>query len=170
MGVVANRRAWTKACGGVAVVALLMLAATALAGTRARDSDGHKPRRITVTVTPRQGPPGTRFLVTFKARNELRGKVFYDVEATGPEPAHFGDCDNDSSIFRHARRGHRVRVSLPSRRDTPHWCPGHYDGVVFLEDWRYGPFKEREKVVGEFSFDVTPAAPAPAPRSSPRAG
>jgi hypothetical protein len=87
------------------------------------------------------------------------------VEATGPEPAHFGDCDNDSSIFRHARRRHRVRVSVPGRRDSPHWCPGHYEGVIWLEDWRHGDFKEREKVVGEFSFEVR-AESAGAPRSA----
>src|SRR3954447_11824019 len=119
-----RRRIWVRACGG-AFVAIALAAATAVAaGSHARDSDGRRPRHVTVKVTPEQGPPGTRFLVSFKARNELRGRVFYDVEATGPEPPPFGDCDNDSAIFRHAHRGDRVRVRVPRRDVHPHWCPG----------------------------------------------
>lgn len=151
-------RAWIRACS-TATVATAIAAATAVAaGSQAHDSDGRKPRHVTVKVTPAQGPPATRFLVSFKARNELRGKVFYDVEATGPEPTNLGDCDNDAAIFRHAHRADRVRVRAPRRGVHPHWCPGHYEGTVFLEDWRYPPGKERDEAVGEFSFDVVPAS------------
>jgi hypothetical protein len=152
-------RFWIRLGAGLSVAALLA-GATAMASSRVnpRDSEGQKARRVNATVTPAQGPPGTRFLVSFKARNELRGKVFYDVEATGPEPAQFGDCDNDSAIFRHAHRGDRVRVRMPRRGVDPHWCPGRYEGTVFLEDWRHPPGKERDKAVGEFSFDVTEAS------------
>ena len=151
-------RLWVRAVLLLSAAALLLTAtASGFFRRHPHDSEGHKARRVNVTVTPDQGPPGTRFLVRFKARNELRGKVFYDVEATGPEPAHFGDCDSDSAIFRHAHRGDRVRVRVPQRDVDPHWCPGHYDGTVWLEDWRYPPFKERDKVVGEFSFDVIPS-------------
>jgi hypothetical protein len=134
-----------------------------------RDSNGRPARTVKVSVAPAIGAPDTHFVVKFKARNDARGKVFYDVEATGPEPAHFGDCDNDTAIFRHARRGAKVRVHIPSRRTRhPNWCAGHYDGILFLEDWRHGPGRERDKVVGEFSFEVR-ARSAPAPRSAPRA-
>jgi hypothetical protein len=126
----------------------------------ARDSSGQRPRQLgSITVTPAVGTPATRFLIEFKARNELRGAVFYDVEATGPEPEMFGDCDNDTAIFRHARRGQLVRVRTPSRRTRrPNWCAGRYKGVVWLEDWRHRPGQEREKVVGEFNFEVAPPA------------
>jgi hypothetical protein len=129
-----------------------------------RDSNGRPARAVKASAVPAIGAPDTRFVVRFKARNDARGKVFYDVEATGPEPAHFGDCDNDTSIFRHARRGDKVRVHIPSRRTKPHWCAGHYDGIVFFEDWRGGPGREREKVVGKYSFEVR-AKSAPKPRS-----
>ena len=125
-----------------------------------RDSDGKPVRAVKASAVPAIGAPDTRFVVRFKARNDARGKVFYDIEATGPEPAHFGDCDNDTVIFRHARRGDRVRVHIPSRRTKPHWCAGHYDGNVFLEDWRGGPGHERDKVVGSFSFEVRASSAA----------
>ena len=134
-----------------------------------RDSNGKPARAVNASAVPAAGAPDTRFVVTFKARNDARGKVFYDIEATGPEPAHFGDCDNDSAIFRHARRGDRVLVHVPSRRTRPNWCVGHYDGTVFLEDDRRGPGRARDKVVGSFSFEVR-ASSARAPRSAPRAG
>ena len=138
--------------GGIAAIAATASAA-GYANPHPRDSQGRPARPVSVTVTPAVGSPDTRFLVRFKARNELRGKVFYDVEATGPEPARFGDCDDQTAIFRHARRGRSVRVRTPSRRTRrPNWCPGHYDGTVFLEDWRRGP--GRDKAVGEFSFEV----------------
>jgi hypothetical protein len=133
-----------------------------------RDSNGKPARAVKASAVPKTGAPDTRFVVRFKARNDARGKVFYDIEATGPEPAHFGDCDNDSAIFRHARRGDKVRVHVPSRRTNPSWCAGHYDGTVFLEDDRRGPGRERDKVVGSFSFEVR-ASSAQAPRSAPRA-
>jgi hypothetical protein len=133
-----------------------------------RDSKGRRARAIHASVTPPVGAPDVRFVVQFKARNEAQGRVFYDIEATGPEPADFRDCDNDTSIFRHARRGTRVRVHIPSRRTQPRWCAGRYVGVVFLEDWRGGPGREREKVVGRFRVEVR-ARNAPAARSAPRA-
>jgi hypothetical protein len=133
-----------------------------------RDSNGRPARAVNVSVAPATGDPGTRFVVTFKAGNDARGRVFYDIETTGPEPAHFGDCDNDTAIFRHSRRGQTVRVHSPSRRTRrPHWCPGQYDGTVFLEDWRRR--QADDKAVGEFSFEVR-AQPAQARRSSPPAG
>ena len=114
-------------------------------------------------MTPAHGHPGSRFLVKFKARNEARGDVFYDVESTGPEPAHFGDCDNDSAIFRHAHRGDRMRFRVPNRRDKVHWCVGHYEGTIFLLD--LGHIPERDAVVGKFSFDIKAARDtAAAPR------
>lgn len=134
-----------------------------------RDSNGRPVRAVKASVVPASGAPGTRFVVRFKARNDARGQVFYDIEATGPESAQAGDCDNDTAIFRHARRGDQVRVHIPSRRTRPAWCTGHYDGVVFFEDWRRGPGHERDKVVGEFSFEVR-ASSAQAPRTARRAG
>jgi hypothetical protein len=134
------------------------------------DSNGRPARAVKVSAIPAIGAPDTRFVVKFKARNDARGDVFYNVEATGPEPAHFGDCDNDTAISRHSRRGHVVRVHIPSRRTRdPNWCAGHYDGTVFLEDDRRGPGRERDAVVGEFSFEVR-ARSAPTARTAPRAG
>jgi hypothetical protein len=151
----------------LATVGIPALAAQA-AKAPIRDSNGRPVRAINASVTPAIGAPDTRFLVRFKARNDARGEVFYDIEATGPEPAHFGDCDNDTAIFRHARRGTKVRVRIPNRRTRhPHWCAGHYDGNVFFEDWRHG--RVRDKLVGEFSFEVR-AKSAPKARSARRAG
>jgi hypothetical protein len=133
-----------------------------------RGSNCKPVRTVKASVVPASGTPDTRFAVRFKARNDAHGKVYYDVEATGPEPAHLGDCDNDTSIFRHAGRGDRVRLHIPSRRNKPDWCAGHYDGTVFLEDDRRGPGRERDKVVGSFSFEVR-ASSAQAPRSALRA-
>jgi hypothetical protein len=158
-------RTATMACLAVGITAVGADAAK----TPVRDSNGRPVRAVKASVVPASGAPDTRFVVRFKARNDARGDVFYDIEATGPEPAHFGDCDNDTAIFRHARRGDKVRVHIPSRRTKPAWCAGHYDGVVFFEDWRRGPNDPREKVVGRFSFEVR-AKSAPKPRSVPRAG
>jgi hypothetical protein len=131
-----------------------------------RDSKGNRARAVHASVTPPVGAPDIRFVVQFKARNEAQGRVFYDIEATGPEPADFRACDNDTSIFRHARRGTKVRVHIPSRRTQPRWCAGRYDGTVWLEDWRR--HRMREQVVGKFSFEVR-ARSAPLARSEPRA-
>ena len=158
--------------GQAAAIAIATVGIGAVAAEAAqapvRDSKGHRARPIHASVTPPVGAPDVRFVVQFKARNDVQGRVFYDIEATGPEPADFRACDNDTSIFRHARRGTKVRVHIPSRRTQPRWCAGHYDGTVFLQDWRRGPGREREQVVGEFSFEVR-ARSAPAARSAPRA-
>jgi hypothetical protein len=157
--------------GAIACAAIGAITAVSADAAKApiRDSNGKPVRTVTASVVPAAGTPDTRFVVRFKARNDARGKVFYDIEATGPEPAHFGDCDNDTAIFRHAHRGDEVRVHIPSRRTKPDWCAGHYDGTVFLEDDRRGPGRERDKVVGSFSFEVR-ASSARAPRSAPPAG
>ena len=162
------RRLERAAAIALAVVGISAVTAAA-AQAPVRDSKGRRAQAIKASVVPPVGAPDVRFIVQFKARNDAHGRVFYDIEATGPEPADFRDCDNDTSIFRHARRGTKVRVHIPNRRTQPRWCAGHYDGTVFLEDWRRGPGREREKVVGEFSFEVR-ARTAPAPRTAPRAG
>jgi hypothetical protein len=134
-----------------------------------RDSSGKPARAVKASAVPAIGASDTHFVVRFKARNEARGRVFYDLEATSPESRYLDGCDPDSAVFRHAGRGDAVRVHVPKRRTDPNWCAGHYDGKVFLEDDRGSPAQLRDKLVGNFSFEVR-ASSAQAPRSAPRAG
>src|SRR6476660_2007582 len=96
-------RVWALAVA--CVVAGVAVTAEA-ARAPARDSNGRRPHSIEISVIPASGTPNTRFLIEFKARNELHGKVFYDVEANRePAPPMFADCDDQTAVFRHARRG-----------------------------------------------------------------
>jgi hypothetical protein len=139
----------------VAAFAVAALAATPADAGPAVGAAGWNPRPVSVRVVPEVGTSSTHFRVTFTARNTaLRTRyrnTYYDVEATGPE---LEGCDSQTAVFRHARRGDRVRVIAPRLRNMADWCPGVYDGTVFLIRENRDADITRDTVVGRFRFEV----------------
>jgi hypothetical protein len=108
---------------------------------------------VSPVVSPTAGDPDTRFKATFRAKNTARGGRAYDIEATGPEELSDADCNYDFQAFRHPKRGDLVVVKMP-RRSEGRWCPGRYDGTVFLQRRNRDGEEIVDDVVGRFRFRV----------------
>jgi hypothetical protein len=109
-------------------------------------------RAVSVKVSPEIGNPRARFRAEFRARNRARGAWVYDIEATGEDETR-EDCTYDFQTFRHPKRGDLVVVKMPRRGEAP-WCPGEYEGVVFLQRRDAQGEEIVDKVVGRYRFRV----------------
>jgi hypothetical protein len=135
----------------VPLLILTALACVSFVESSASRSPGSRP--VSAVISPSVGSPETRFKVTFRAKNNARSGWAYDIEATGPEEFAEADCNYDFQAFRHPKRGDLVVVKMP-RRSEGSWCPGRYDGIVFLQRRNRDGEEVVDDVVGKFAFTV----------------